>query len=657
MKRLEWRPHVLTAVTEGLRVRQSALLHNWRWVLGLDAAIVAVAFEAAVALRFIDSPLFPHQMATFLAPSLLVGVLYAVVSALLGLHRRAWRYASVGDGMALVRAVMVMTLILGVVDLAFGRLPFAGQDGVRPLPLSVIFGGASLSFLFMGGFKVLPKVMSLHTNANPSSARVDVTRVLILGAGDAGVTLAARFAVNHGRGYQVVGFMDDDPAKWHSTVHGVCVLGPTSAVPEMAAQLDVDLLAIAMPSVPATRIGEIIAVCQRTSASIKILPGLNEVVGRKPQGLHLRELDVADLLGREVVPLRAPEIEDFVRGSVVMVTGAAGSIGSELCRQLVTYEPRKIVALDNNETGLFELSASVASDAERERLQTEICDIADTENVASLLRSHRPDAVFHAAAYKHVPLLEQHPAQAVRINVLSTYRLCRLARENDVGVFVFISSDKAAEPVNVLGASKRLGEKIVQAMAAASEGKTRYCAVRFGNVIGSRGSVVPTFMHQIEKGGPVTVTHPEATRYFMTIPEACGLVILTSTIRDDGGLYLLDMGDPVRIAELAAKMIRLRGLRVERDVPVVYTGLRAGERLHEVLVGPHEALLPASHPQILRVADSEPPQQIEAVEAWIEALRSSLRELEGSELREALLRLAREGRFGHADPIPVASSS
>jgi FlaA1/EpsC-like NDP-sugar epimerase len=623
-------------------------------VLAIDAVIVAAAFESAVVLRFIDSASLPEELVVFLAPSLMAGLLYAAVSLLLGLHRRVWRYVSVSDGFALLRGVILATLIVSAVDLAGAPLGLSSADALRPLPLSVVLGGGCLSFLFLGCFKALPKIMSLHQNVEAPAHSPDLTRVVIIGAGDAGAALAARFAVNHGSGYQVVGFADDDPAKRHRRVHGVRVLGPISSIPELATRLSVDLLAIAMPSVPPARIGEVIGVCQQTSASIKIMPGLNEVVGRQPRGLHLREVDVADLLGREVVPLRAPEVEHFLESRTVLVTGAAGSIGSELCRQLVSYQPAKVIAVDNNETGLFELGASLTSHVERQRLHVDMCDIADAESMAHLLVTHLPDVVFHAAAYKHVPLLEQHPAQAVRVNVLATFDLCRLASQHGVGVFVFVSSDKAAEPVNVLGASKRMGELIVQGMAADGEGRTRFCAVRFGNVIGSRGSVVPTFMQQIERGGPVTVTHPEVTRYFMTIPEACGLVILTSTIPDGGGLYLLDMGNAVRIAELAAKMIRLRGLRVERDVPITYTGLRPGERLHELLVGADEVLLPAPHSKILRVSGRGQPPAMAAVEGWMEALQDWLRNQDVLTLRQRLLDLARDGRLDDArvDSLP-----
>jgi len=322
--------------------------------------------------------------------------------------------------------------------------------------------------------------------------------------------------------------------------------------------------------------------------------------------------------------------------------------GDRLYLQLFHSGARWVVALDNNETGLFELAASLPAPTDPGRLRLRIGDITDQPTMLGVLAAHRPDVVFHAAAYKHVPLLEEHPAQAARINVLGTYDLCRLCTDLGVGVFVFVSSDKAADPVNVLGASKRLGELIVQAMASGSGGgTTRFCAVRFGNVIGSRGSVVPTFVRQLEHGGPVTVTDARATRYFMTIAE-CGLVILTATVSDAGGTYLLDMGAPVRIAELAEKIIRLRGLRVDVDVPIAYTGLRAGERLHEVLLGAGESLGDGPHPKVARIAGLNGPPARRAVAAWARELRAGL---DGDEvwLRQRLLELSHGGA---ASPPP-----
>ncbi len=370
-------------------------------------------------------------------------------------------------------------------------------------------------------------------------------------------------------------------------------------------------------------------------AYVKLLP-------RVVYAARLPEIDVAKLLGRQVVPLKSSKAEKALRGKCILVTGAAGSIGSELCWQLLNYLPGSVIALDTNETGLFDLLESLRAHPASSRLRATIGDITDAEYMEQLFALHKPDIVFHAAAYKHVPLLEDHPDQAIRTNVLATYRLCVLAQEHGVSRFVFVSTDKAAEPTSVLGASKRLGEMIIQSLAQAGLGDTCFCAVRFGNVIGSRGSVVPLFTKQIEQGGPVTVTDPEATRYFMTIPEACGLVIYTAALAAQGGLYVLDMGEPVRIVDLAEKMIRLRGLREEQDISIVYTGLRPGERLHEALVAEGETLVQTTYSKILSVTYRYSLPTVKDIACWMQRLEQELRHGEREQLRRRLLSMIHE---------------
>lgn len=355
---------------------------------------------------------------------------------------------------------------------------------------------------------------------------------------------------------------------------------------------------------------------------------------------YLHSLDLIALLEREIVSFQEPEIFAALKEQVILVTGAAGSIGSELCRQLLSYGPKAIIALDMNETGLFDLAESVHAHPNAACLQVSIGDITDMEGLTRLFAREKPGIVFHAAAYKHVPLLEQFPYQAVRTNVLGTYRLCGLAQEYGVKRFVFISTDKAAEPVNVMGASKRIGEMIVQAHARADRGTTCFCAVRFGNVIGSRGSVVPVFTRQIAEGGPITVTDPEATRYFMTIPEACGLVILTAATANKGGIYLLDMGEAVRIIDLARKMIHLQGLAENRDIQIVYTGLRPGERQHETLVADGEELTPTAYSKIFSLTSGTLVPLLPTIVEWMRTLEYSLHTEESEQLREKLFEMA-----------------
>ena len=368
----------------------------------------------------------------------------------------------------------------------------------------------------------------------------------------------------------------------------------------------------------------------------------SKMLPRADYASSAKEINVADLLERDVIALQPAEAHAVLKGRTILVTGAAGSIGSELCRQLLNYEPELIIALDNNETGLFDLAESLRSHSQAGSFYPYIGDITDMPRMSHLFTMKRPQIVFHAAAYKHVPLLEGFPDQAIRTNVLATYHLCRLAQECRVARFVFISTDKAVEPKGVMGASKRIGEMIIHSLARSADCETRFCAVRFGNVIGSRGSVVPVFAQQIAQGGPITVTDPDATRYFMTIPEACGLVILTAAMADQGGLYLLDMGKPVRIMDLAIKMTRLHGLRMGRDIPVIYTGLRPGEHLHETLVATNEELIPTAHDKIFRIAHRDNLPTLTTIAQLMQALEGSLQGESHEQLRVHLFKIVRQ---------------
>lgn len=665
----------LNSVTTAGDMRQTERFRGsaWQWVdrviirrvrsysvpVILDALTVTIAFEAAVVLRFLDSGHMYREARAFLLPSIAMGIVYAVASYGWGLHRRLWRYASIQDGLALGRAVAVTMLIVIGADVLDSSsniwarswyailMSLARTQGInlpqlpheRVLPLGVVIGGALLSFLFLGCVKLVPRATVAVSHANPQRP---TTRVLLVGAGQAGATFASRMAINGAQGYRVVACVDDDPAKWGRKIHGVPVVGSVNGIPHFVTRYDIDLIAIALPSVPAERLSEIIAICQQTAAMIKRVPGLQELVAHGNPIADLRDLNVADLLGREVVPLHFDRARSVLEGRAVLVTGAAGSIGSELCRQLLEYAPARVIALDSNETGLFDLAEQLHLHPHIDKLIPWIADVMDEHAISHMFAEQRPTVVFHAAAYKHVPLLERHPYQAVRTNVLGTYELCRMARKFGVSRFVFVSTDKAANPVNTYGASKTLGEIIVRTMARAPKCSTLYCAVRFGNVIGSRGSVVPIFTRQIEREEAVTVTDPTATRYFMTIPEACGLVIATCALADQGDLFILDMGEPVRIAVLAEKMIRSRGLRVGDDIPIVYTGLRPGERLHEMLVADAETLLPTEHEKIYHVEHRgllDTPSD-KTLQTWMRDLRQCIENGDMEHLREHVLEMA-----------------
>src|SRR5260221_6679960 len=356
----------------------------------------------------------------------------------------------------------------------------------------------------------------------------------------------------------------------------------------------------------------------------------------------MKRINFADLMGRDVIPLQTSEAQAALQRQIILVTGAAGSIGSELSAQLLNYGPERVIALDTNETGLFDLAEGLRLHPYAARLCPCIGDITDERGMARLFSKERPGIIFHAAAYKHVPLLEQFPDQALRTDVLATYHLCRLAQEHHVTNFVFVSTDKAAEPIGVMGASKRAGEMIVQTLGKSANRVTTFPAVHCGNVIGSRGSVVPVFAQQIEQGGPLTVTDPEATRYFMTIHEACELVILSVALANQGELYLLDMGNPVRIVDLAIKMIDLCGLCLGQDISIVYTGLRPGERLHEPLVAPNEELTPTPYSKIFSVTCRDQLPALATIAQWMNIIEDSLEWDSNARLRGFLFEMARE---------------
>lgn len=598
----------------------------------LDIVTATVAFETAACLRFLDLPAFPDMKALkLLLPSAVIGSLYAVISYGFGLHRRLWRYASVRDLLLLLDATLALAPVVLLMS-AFHVWP------VSTMPMSVLVGGFLLFAPYLAGVKLAPRLRHSWT----PRPKGPVTRVLIAGAGQAAATLAQRLMMNSVDGYRIAGFVDDNESKWNRGLHGRPVFGPIEWIPQIVRQQSIDLVAIAMPIAGPERISEVIALCQRTSVSIKILPSLNDTLGASARSAYLRDVNVADLIGRDVIALESQDTERLIAGKVVLVTGAAGSIGSELCRQLMRLRPERLIALDTNETGLFDLVEGLRSpETSVDALIPRIGDITDEQDMDALFREGRPALVFHAAAYKHVPLLEDHPQQAARTNVLGTLVVSRLAQRYGVERFIFISSDKAADPINVLGESKRLGELIVQSLAHSESGGALFSAVRFGNVIGSRGSVVPTFERQIEAGGPVTVTVPEATRYFMTIPEACGLVLLAATIAEQSSLFLLDMGEPVVIADLAKKMIRMKGLRVDQDIPIVYTGLRPGEKVHERLAATDERLERTRYHKILQVTGMPTPPAPDQVDTWMALIAERAAQSDIAGLRDLLAQYTR----------------
>jgi len=590
---------------------------RWRLVL-LDLAIVAVGYYMALGLRF--SGWMPAELAQMLrygraltSRIALIALAYVGAGLVFGLYDCIWQYASSEEALTILVAGGTVTLGELIVQLL--------QGAKRPLPLSVVLMGGMLT---TAGFVAVRYRQRLISGALwRLGVEVDTTRqrVLIAGAGEAGQLLAWQMRHHEGQ-LSPVGFVDDDPAKMGLSVHGVRVLGTLADIPRLVSRHRIELVVIAILRLSRERLNEVFDLCQGTDARVQILPDVVAELGASKGLAAPRMLTLDDLLGRPPREIDQAACRSLISGRVVLVTGAAGSIGSELCRQVARHGPARLLALDQDETGLFNLNLRLREDGvlivDDDLLHLLVGDVSDEERMAVIWRDHRPDIVFHCAAYKHVPLLESCPGQAVRANVLGTLIPARLSRLWGTERFILVSTDKAACPINVMGASKRVAELLVLALQdaadvapgtpgphSASPGPgepTMFAEVRFGNVLGSRGSVVPTISRQIDHGGPVTITDPRMKRFFMSIPEAVSLVIQAGAYTTGGDLFVLDMGEPVRIEDLARKMIRLRGLRPGSDIPIEVVGIRPGEKLSEILFCPVlEKLEATSHPAIMRV--------------------------------------------------------
>ena len=553
----------------------------------LDAAVVIAAYVAALLLRF-DANV-PRDNAEFAAKVLpFIVAAFVVANLLFGVYRTMWMYASVGDILALFRPVAVVTIGL-----------FAGNALLqeRHLPLSVILIAGALIFPGMAMVKMRARLLLRLPWASVASRRL-----LIVGAGRNGQLLAREVQNSPQLNLQPIGFIDDDPKKHHTRVHGLRVLGPVSELGAIIQRHDVEMVAIAIQNPPGAFVRKVLGVCQSLNVPVRIVPGVDHWVMGKSQDT-LRDITLDDLLGRDPVEVDYARCSQSVNDRIVLVTGAAGSIGSELCRQVLTFHPRELHMLDNNESGLHDLSLELTNISPETTIKLWVANVADEKKVDQIVSETRPHVIYHAAALKHVPLMEIHPDEAFRTNVLGTYYVARAARTYGAERFVLISTDKAVRPSSIMGATKRIAELLVLALARESD-RTRFAAVRFGNVMGSRGSVVPTFMRQIERGGPVTVMHPDMMRYFISIPEAVSLVIQAGAFGGQGDIYMLDMGEEINILELAERMIRLRGLRPGTDIEVVFTGPRPGEKLREELVADFERVERTEHEKVMRLTAS-----------------------------------------------------
>jgi len=592
--------------------------------MAIDATAVVLSFLLALALRF--EFVIPQEYRAHFLPAIpALALLYLLGNYVMRIYTGHWKYASFDELLYLVSATTLSTVLLGVAVLSI--------PGVRIyMPVSVALTGGVLSLFTMAFVRLQFRFQSerkLRRGERGSK------KVLLIGAGEAGEMVARDMLRHREYDYSPVGFVDDDRRKRNLVIQGVPVLGGRNEIPRIVTQHDVAEIFITIPSVAGERIKEILPFCEVTGAQIKILPGIVRTMAGEIGVAAIRELRLEDLLGREPVETDIASISAYITGKVVMVTGAGGSIGSELSRQLSGLGAGRLLLLDRDSTGLYNLDLDLAR-------RTDICprdiivaDIRDDTRLDAVFKRHRPQVIFHSAALKHVPMMESHPSEAVKNNVMGTRHLAQLAIKHRVERFILISTDKAVQPASVMGATKRAAELLIK--SCNGQNGTLFSAVRFGNVLGSRGSVVPVFKKQIEEGGPVLVTHPDIERYFMTIEEAAQLVIQAGAYTEGGDIFILDMGEPVRIIDLADQMVRLLGNGKKIDIRL--TGLRPGEKLHEKLVFQAEEMLSTPHSKINKVVgDFELPNDFdEQVDALIEAAVGD----DGDEIRGLLSVLLR----------------
>jgi FlaA1/EpsC-like NDP-sugar epimerase len=533
-------------------------------------------------------------------------VVKIAVFRLAKLDRGLWRYVSVVDVIRVAIGNLVASALSCVLILVVGPPGF---------PRSIYALDLIVCFLATCGLRMAVRVM-LETTSNGRTGRAAGKKALIYGAGDAGISLLKEIRNNPRLSYRVVGFVDDHAGKKGLSVSGIAVLGGGENIRSLVKRHDVKTILIAIPSATGLAMTRILELCHAAGAECKTVPGLGEIIENRGLIGQIREVAVEDLLGRTPIRLEEGQIRCALEGKVILVTGAAGSIGSELCRQIAHFHPAGIVGFDIAESPLFEIDREMRQAFPNVPFHPEIGSIQNRSRLDDVLRLYRPLVVYHAAAYKHVPLMEAHVFEAIENNVFGTYNVAEAAAEHGVEDLVMISSDKAVRPTNVMGATKRIAELLLLAL---QNGRTKYVAVRFGNVLGSNGSVIPIFKKQIATGGPITVTHPEMRRFFMTIPEACQLVLQASAIGEGGQICVLDMGHPVKIVDLAKNLILLSGLRPDEDIKIEFTGTRPGEKLYEELSTLLEDTIPTGHEKIRIFVGNGLPES--DMLTWLDSLR------------------------------------
>jgi FlaA1/EpsC-like NDP-sugar epimerase len=561
-----------------------------RYLLLADLILIVISVLVSFALKLELDNLYPYYRAIFVMVVISLAI-KPVIYFSFGLYRRLWVYASVNELKIIVVAVSVASVIVSaIMILLFILGAFTG------LPRSVLGIDFMLSLIFVGGVRFALRIRAESRAPQPKNGKI--RKVLVIGAGDAGALVVRELQKNRQSNLEPVGFLDDDPGKLQHEIYGVQVKGTLTDLHDILEKDHVDEVIIAIPSAPGRVVRLVADVCRSKGIPFRTMPGIFELIGGKVSVSRLREVDITDLLRREPARIHEEWIGEALKGKSILVTGAGGSIGRELCRQITRWGPKRLITLGHGENSIFEALLELAENNPSLDVVPIIADVRDKQRIEAVLTQYRPQVIFHTAAHKHVPLMQVNTEEAVSNNVMGTRNLVRSAIESGVERFILISTDKAVRPVNVYGATKRLAEMIV--LDAAHQTGKPYSVVRFGNVLGSRGSVVPIFKRQIAQGGPITLTHPDMERYFMTIPEAVHLVLQAAAMGKGGEAFLLNMGEQIKILDLAEDLIRLSGLEPGRDIEIIFTGIRPGEKLREDLWESDKTYEETAHPEIFR---------------------------------------------------------
>lgn len=584
---------------------------NRRFLI-LDIILVTISLYLALILRF-DFKI-PVEYITFFKVSIIPVIIITILcNKIFNLYDFIWKYASIDELISIIYSVSISNIIFILYSYLISYKLLRSIHYRFPFTVHIIFW--LLCVIALGGTRFVYRIIAGRDEG--VAPDVKNKKVLIVGAGDAGAMLIKEVKKHKSLNYDIIGLIDDDVSKIGQVINGIKVLGTRREIIKICDKKEIEEIFITVPSIPFQERREIYNICKKTNCKLKTLPGIYEIISGDVNISQLRDVDINDLLGRNPIKLNNNNINEYIKDKVVLVTGGGGSIGSELCRQIVRFFPKKLIILDIYENNAYDLQMELKYKYPELDLEVIIASIRDFERLKEIFGRYRPYVVFHAAAHKHVPLMENNPAEAIKNNIIGTYNVVKCSHLYNVRRFVQISTDKAVNPTNIMGATKRFCEKIIQAFDR--ESKTEYVAVRFGNVLGSNGSVIPLFKKQIKQGGPVTVTDPDINRFFMTIPEAAQLVIQAGAMAKGGEIFVLDMGEPVKIVDLARDLIRLSGLKPDEDIKIEFTGLRPGEKLYEELLMDEVALTSTEHEKIF----VEKPMNfnIEYIEKSIEEFR------------------------------------